>query len=88
MPAQNKRLPGITANEAARQLLKGFPMLVVLSWLNEFGYTNPDVVDGLEQAVIERGPRITRELEVHRERAAARATMGRGRITGRSSVIA
>lgn len=78
----------VTVAQAAKQIMEKFPTRVLQTWLQEFGYTQPDVVAGLHAAVAERGQRIVRELRMHGQRLADRATMdGQRRVTATSSVI-
>lgn len=81
----------MTLDQFLKQLYERFETRVLRTWLTEFGYTEPDVNDGLRTAAAERGPRLERELDAHGKRLAERemaaARMGTTRITGRPGVI-
>jgi hypothetical protein len=81
-------MPKVSVRIAAKQIMEKFPARILQTWLQEFGYTQPDALTGLEAAVIERGSRLVRELRIHGQRLAERAQMdGRRVVTGESSVI-
>lgn len=62
-------------------LVRQFPGRIIDTWLQEFGYAD------LNKAVVERGARLGRELDLHAKRLADRAQMQSAPIVGRARFI-